>query len=393
MNREHFIDSMRRPNRFKKLRLDSVPSPCYIIDELAIEENCRILYKVQKRTGCRILLALKGFAVFSLFPIVSKYLHGTCASGLHEARLGKEEFGKEVHVFAPAYDDHEFDQLLKISDHIVFNSLPQWERLRPLVEKNPRKISCGIRINPEYSEISTDLWNPCSRYSRFGVKAEDLESVPEGIEGLHFHAMSQQDSDTLERLIAVIEKKFGDQLSQVKWVNFGGGHLVTSPGYDIDRLCRVITDFRKKHGVDVYMEPGEAVALNAGILLATVLEIVRNEVEIAILDVSPWAHMQDILTTSYRPEVIGAGEPNQYKHMYRLASRSCLSGDIIGDYSFKKPLQRGSKIMFFDNASYSVVSNNVFNGLSLPAIAILTESQEIRIVHQSGYRDYKSRLS
>jgi carboxynorspermidine decarboxylase len=388
---------MRRESRFEGLSLARVPSPCYVIDELAIEENCQILDKVQKRTGCKILLALKGFSVFSLFPLIRKYLHGTCASGLYEARLGKEKFGKEVHVFAPAYNDHEFAQLLQISDHIVFNSLDQWERLRPLVEKNRRKISCGIRINPEYSEITTNLWNPCAKYSRFGVKASDFHSVPEGIEGLHFHALCEQNSDTLERVLAVIEKKFGKYLSQVQWVNFGGGHLITRPDYDIDRLCRIITDFRRKYNVDVYMEPGEAVGLNAGILLARVLDIVRNDVEIAILDVSAWAHIPDILTAPltapYKPDIIGGGEPSQLKNTYRLASRSCMSGDILGDYSFPQPLHRGSNIMFSDMASYPAVSNNIFNGIPLPAIAILTKSKDVRIVRQFGYEDYEARLS
>ena len=384
---------MERHSRYDQTMLAKVPSPCYVIDERAIEENCQILDRVQREADCKIILALKGFAIFSLFPTIKKYLQGTCASGLYEARLGKEKFGKELHVFAPAYDDHEFAELLNISDHIVFNSVAQWERLRPLVEKNRRKISCGIRINPEYSEVSTDLWNPCARYSRFGVKADDLKSVPEGIDGLHFHAMCQQNSDALGRLLAVIEKKFGKHLSQVKWVNFGGGHLITSPGYDVDRLCRIISDFRKRHGVDVYMEPGEAIAYDAGILLATVLEIVHNEVDIAILDTSAWAHVPEMLAASYRVDIIGAKKPNVSRHTYRLASRSCLSGDIIGDYSFPQPLHRGSRIMFSDMASYAVVSNNVFNGIPLPAIAILTKAGKVRLVRQSGFEDYQARLS
>ena len=384
---------MQQPDRFERISLDNVPSPCYIIDELALEKNCKILGEVQKRTGCKILLALKGFSVFSMFPMIRKYLHGTCASGLYEARLGKEKFGKEVHVFAPAYDDREFSQLLKISDHIVFNSIGQWERLRPLVEKSRRKISCGIRVNPEYSEIKLDIWNACARYGRFGVKASDFHSVPEGIEGLHFHALCEQNSDTLERVLAVIEKKFGNHLSKVKWVNFGGGHHITRPDYDIDRLCRIITDFRRKYNVDVYMEPGEAVGLNGGIFLARVLDIVRNEVEIAILDTSAWAHIPDILAASFRPDIIGGGKPGELKHIYRLASRSCMSGDIIGDYSFSRRLHRGSNIMFSDMAKYSVVSNNIFNGIPLPSIAVLTKSNKIRILRKSGYEDYVERLS
>jgi carboxynorspermidine decarboxylase len=386
-------DSVQQPDRFERISLANVPSPCYIIDELALEKNCKILGEVQKRTGCKILLALKGFSVFSMFPLIRKYLHGTCASGLYEARLGKEKFGKEVHVFAPAYDDREFAQLLKISDHIVFNSLGQWERLRPLVEKSRRKISCGIRINPEYSEIKLDIWNACARYSRFGVKASDFHSVPEGIEGLHFHALCEQNSDTLERVLAVIEKKFGNHLSKVKWVNFGGGHHITRPDYDIDRLCRIITNFRRKYNVDVYMEPGEAVGLNGGIFLTRVLDIVRNEVEIAILDTSAWAHIPDILAASFRPDIIGGGKPGELEYTYRLASRSCMSGDIIGDYSFSRPLHSGSNIMFSDMAKYSVVSNNIFNGIPLPSIAILAKSNKIRILRKSGYEDYEGRLS
>lgn len=384
---------MERTSRFQEQTLAQVPSPCYIIDEQAIEENCQILSTVQEQTECRILMALKGFTVPDLFPLIRRYLRGTCASGLYEARLGKEEFGKEVHVFAPAYDDHEFEELLKISDHIVFNSIAQWDRLRPLVEENPRRISCGMRINPESSEISVGLWDPCARYSRFGVKADDLRSVPEGIEGLHFHALCQQNSDSLEKLIAIVEKKFGRHLSEVKWVNFGGGQLITSPDYDIDRLCRIITDFRTEHGVEVYMEPGEAVALDAGVLLSTVLDIVHNEIDVAILDISAWAHVQDVLVASYRFDVIGGAEPGRLGHTYRLASRSCLSGDIVGDYSFEQPLHRGSRIMFSDTASYSVVSNNMFNGIPLPAIAVLKRSNDVKIIRRSRYEDYASRLS
>jgi len=383
---------MQRQDRYNERVLAQAPSPCYVIDELAIEDNCRVLAGVQARTGCRILMALKGFTIPDLFPLISGYLHGTCASGLYEARLGRERFGKEVHAFAPAYDDREFEELLKIADHIVFNSIGQWERRRPLVEGNPRKISCGIRINPEYSEIPIGLWDPCAKYSRFGVKAEDMKGVPEGIEGLHFHALCQQNSDSLERLIEVVEKKFGRHLSRVKWVNFGGGQLITAPNYDVDLLCRVISRFREEHGVDVYMEPGEAVALDAGVLSATVLDIIHNEMDIAILDISAWAHVQDVLTGSYKLDVIGGEEPGKLEHTYRLASRSCLSGDILGDFSFERPLKRGSIIAFSDLASYSVVSNNMFNGIPLPAIAILTKTDELRIVRRSRYEDYESRL-
>jgi carboxynorspermidine decarboxylase len=384
---------MGRKDMLNERALMTIPSPCYVIDEQAIEGNCRILHKVQQMTGCKILLAIKGFALFSLFPTIRRYLDGTCASGLYEARLGREKFGKELHVYAPGYDDGEFSELLKISDHMVFNSLSQWERLKPQVERNRRKISCGIRVNPEYSEVSTALWNPCAKYSRFGVKAEDLKSIPDGIEGLHFHAMCAQEADTLERLLAVVESKFGRLLPQVKWVNFGGGNLITAPGYDVDKLCKIIERFRREHGVDVYMEPGEAVVLNAGVMVSTVLDIVHNEKDIAILDISAWAHIPEILTTSFKPDIVGAGEPNEKKHNYRLASRSCLSGDIIGDYSFRKRLQRGSRIVLRDMASYAAVSNNIFNGIRLPAIAIHAKSNKVRIVRTPSYEDYERRLS
>ena len=384
---------MQRTSSLDEGLLAEVPSPCYIIDEQAIEDNCKVLDGVQEATGCKILMALKGFTVPDLFPMIGKYLHGTCASGLYEARLGREEFRKEVHAFAPAYDDNEFRGLLEISDHIVFNSLAQWDRLRPLVEECPRKISCGIRINPEYSEIRVGLWDPCARYSRFGVKADDLKRMPDGMEGLHFHALCQQNSDSLEKLLRVVEEKFGQPLSKVKWVNFGGGQLITAPDYDVDRLCRIVSEFRDEHGVDVYLEPGEAVAFDAGVLMATVLDIVHNEMDIAILDISAWAHVQDVLMSSYKLEAVGGDDPGKLEHTYRLASRSCLSGDILGDFSFERPLRRGSKVMFSDLASYSVVSNNMFNGIPLPAIAVLTKSEEIRVIRESRYEDFASRLS
>ena len=384
---------MQRTSSLDEGLLAEIPSPCYIIDEQAIEDNCKVLDGVQEATGCKILMALKGFTVPDLFPMIGKYLHGTCASGLYEARLGREEFRKEVHAFAPAYDDNEFRGLLEISDHIVFNSLAQWDRLRPLVEECPRKISCGIRINPEYSEIRVGLWDPCARYSRFGVKADDLKRMPDGMEGLHFHALCQQNSDSLEKLLRVVDKKFGQHLSKVKWVNFGGGQLITAPDYDVDRLCRIVSKFRDEHGVDVYLEPGEAVAFDAGVLMATVLDIVHNEMDIAILDISAWAHVQDVLMSSYKLEAVGGDDPGKLEHTYRLASRSCLSGDILGDFSFERPLRRGSKVMFSDLASYSVVSNNMFNGIPLPAIAVLTKSEEIRVIRESRYEDFASRLS
>jgi carboxynorspermidine decarboxylase len=379
--------------RIQALLARPVPSPAYIVDEVALEHNLRILDRVQKQAECKILLALKGFAMFSTFPLVRQYLAGVCASGLYEARLGREEFGREVHVFAPAYGMDEFKQLLPIGDHIVFNSFAQWDQFRPLVQKAKNKVSCGIRINPEYSEIEVQLYNPCAKYSRFGIKAEDFKEVPEGIEGLHFHTMCEQNSDVLERTLAVIEKKFGKFLSQVKWVNFGGGHHITRKDYDVERLCRLINAFKNKYGTEVYLEPGEAVALNAGILVATVLDFVHNEMDVAILDTSAEAHMPDVLAMPYRPEILGAGKPNEYKHTYRLAGTTCLAGDVIGDYSFSAPLHRGSKLAFLDMAHYSMVKNTTFNGIPLPAIGIYTKDNQIKLVREFKYEDYKNRLS
>ncbi len=379
--------------RIQEILASNVLSPSYIVDEVALEYNLQILDSVQKKTGCKILLALKGFAMFSTFPQVRQYLTGVCASGLYEARLGREEFGKEVHVFAPAYGKDEFKQLLPIADHIVFNSFAQWDQFRPLVQKAKKKVSCGIRINPEYSEIEVQLYNPCAKYSRFGVKAEDFKQVPEGIEGIHFHTMCEQNSDVLERTLVVIEKKFGKFLSQVKWVNFGGGHHITRKDYDVERLCHLIVAFKKKYSTEVYIEPGEAVALNAGILVATVLDFVHNDMDIAILDTSAEAHMPDVLAMPYRPEILGAGKPNEFKHTYRLAGTTCLAGDVIGDYSFPAPLQRGSKLAFLDMAHYSMVKNTTFNGIPLPAIGIYTKDNQVKIVRKFEYEDYKNRLS
>ncbi|OLS14259.1 MAG: carboxynorspermidine decarboxylase [Promethearchaeota archaeon CR_4] len=380
-------------DRIRPLLASDIPSPAYIVDELSLEHNLQILDQVQRQTGCKILLALKGFAMFNTFPLIRQYLAGVCASGLFEARLGREEFGKEVHVFAPAYGESEFKQILPLADHIVFNSIAQWNLFRPFVQKAKNKVSCGIRINPEYSEIEVQLYNPCVKYSRFGVKAGEFSHIPEGIEGLHFHTMCEQNSDVLERTLAVVEKKFEKFLSQVKWVNFGGGHHITREDYDVNRLCRLITDFKKKYSVNVYLEPGEAVALNAGILVATVLDIVHNDMDIAILDTSAEAHMPDVLAMPYRPEILGAGKPNEFQHTYRLAGSTCLAGDVVGDYSFPAPLNRGSKLAFLDMAHYSMVKNTTFNGIPLPTIVLYTKDNQLKVVRKFGYEDYKNRLS
>ncbi|MBU0484308.1 MAG: carboxynorspermidine decarboxylase [Proteobacteria bacterium] len=375
-------------NRFSRLDLKT---PCYLVDQQRIEENCRILAGISERTGCKILLALKGFAMFSLFPLISKYLQGVCASGLLEARLGREEFNGEVHTFSPAFRQEEFARISELSDHIVFNSWPQFQRYGHLA----KNCQIGLRINPEYSEVETLIYNPCAPGSRLGILAKDLQGKElTGIDGLHFHVMCEQGADTLERVLAKVEEKFGHLLPAMKWLNFGGGHHITRPGYELDLLCRLIKRFRDKYDLQIYLEPGEAIALNAGVLVASVLDLVHNEIEIAILDTSAEAHMPDVLAMPYRPELIGAKKPQELAHTYRLAGNTCLAGDVIGDYSFATPLQVGQKLVFTDMAHYTMVKNTTFNGIGLPTIAIFDNNTDsIKIIREFGYKDFRDRLS
>ncbi|MFH1248984.1 MAG: carboxynorspermidine decarboxylase [archaeon] len=369
-----------------------VKTPSYILDERLLENNLHILDSVQKRTGCSILLALKGYAMWSTFPQVKKYLKGICASGLNEARLGYEKFGKEVHVFSPAYKEEEFKEIIRYADYIIFNSFSQWEKFKKII---PKKIKCGLRVNPEYSEIKVKLYNPCAKNSRLGIMLKEFKGKDlTGITGLHFHAMCEQNSDTLERVIRVYEKKFGKYIKKMQWVNFGGGHHITRKDYDVNRLVKIINSFRKKYNnINVYLEPGEAVALNSGILVASVLDIVNNGMDIAILDTSAEAHMPDVIAMPYRPNVVGANIPNKKKYTYRLAGNTCLAGDVIGDYSFSKPLKVGDKLIFLDMAIYSMVKNTTFNGINLPSIAIFTKKKKLKVIKEFGYKDYMERLS
>lgn len=373
---------------------NALPSPCYVVDEGLLRQNLEILNGVQRRTGCKILLALKGFSMFSTFPLVGQYLAGTTASSLFEARLGREEMGGEVHIFSPAYPEEDLDEILSICDHMVFNSFAQWEKHRERVCSSPRKIECGIRLNPEYSEAHTAIYDPCSPFSRLGVTLKNFEPEKlEGIDGLHFHTLCEQNSDALEHTAKVIEEKFGPYLKGLKWLNFGGGHHITRPDYDIPRLERTIQHFQEKYGVQVYLEPGEAVALNTGFLVATVLDTLHNGMDIVILDASAACHMPDVLEMPYRPKILGAGEPGEKPYTFRLGGNTCLAGDIIGDYSFDAPLKPGDRLVFCDMAHYSMVKNNTFNGINLPSIAIHTEAGEIRVVRRFGYEDFKNRLS
>ena len=378
----------------QKIDLSKIKTPCYLLDEKALINNLKILEAVQKRTGCKILLAQKAFSMFSVYPLMGKYLAGTTASGLFEAKLGHEEMGGETHIFSPAYPEEDFDEILSICDHIVFNTFSQWNKYRGKVRECGRRVQCGIRVNPEYSEIETDIYNPCFTGSRMGTTLADFdEKALEGIDGLHFHTMCEQNSDVLERTIKIFDEKFGKYIANMKWINFGGGHHITRADYDIEKLIECIMFFKKKYDVEVYLEPGEAVALNAGYLVASVLDTMKNGLDIAILDASAACHMPDVLEMPYRPNIIGSGNPDEKPYTYRLGGNTCLAGDIIGDYSFDKPLESGDKLIFCDMAIYSMVKNNTFNGIKLPSIAVLKENGEIKIIREFGYNDFKMRLS
>ncbi|MFZ7127417.1 MAG: carboxynorspermidine decarboxylase [Desulfobacterales bacterium] len=386
---------MRPDNSIPSLDPDRVPTPCFVVDESALRRNLKVLDSVQRRTGCRILLALKGFAMFRVFPLLRRTLDGVCASGPLEARLGREEFGKEVHAFAAAFSAADIDELVTLADHLVFNSFSQWERFRGRIEAASREISCGIRINPEHSEAATPIYDPCAPGSRLGVVRRHFEPDRlDGISGLHFHTLCEQNADALERTLAAIENSFGEFFHRMEWANFGGGHHITRPDYDVDRLCDIVNRFQDRYGVRVYLEPGEAVALNAGILVATVLDIVHHDMPIAILDTSACAHMPDVLEMPYRPEIAGAGRPGEKPHAYRLGGLTCLAGDVIGEYAFDAPLEVGTKLKFMDMAHYSMVKTNTFNGVRLPSIALFDpDSDRFEMVRRFGYTDYKNRLS
>lgn len=372
----------------------SIETPYYVVEEKLLRENLEKLKYVIDRTGCKILLAQKAFSMFSVYPIISEYLDGTTASSLYEAKLGKEQFGKETHIYNPAYDPRDFPGIVAISDHIVFNSVEQWQRFRPQVEAADHPIECGIRLNPEYAEVETDIYNPCFKYSRLGTTLANLEGKDvSGIDGFHFHTMCEQNSDVLKRTIPHIEEKFGPYLKGAKWINLGGGHHITRPDYDVETLIECVMYLKEKYDVQVYLEPGEAVALNTGFLVASVLDVTHNGMDIAILDTSAACHMPDVLEMPYRPEIIGAGAPGEKKYTYRLGGPTCLAGDIIGDYSFDKPLKIGSQIVFCDMAHYSMVKNNTFNGISLPSIALHHMSGELEIVRKFSYTDFMMRLS
>lgn len=379
----------------KDIDIDKLPSPCYIVDERLLKKNLEVLDYVQKESGANIILATKAFSMFSTFPLIGKYLKGVTSSSLFEARLGYEEMGKQVHIFSPAYREDEFEDIMKYSDHIIFNSFNQWKLYKDRVKNyKDKKIQCGIRINPEYSEIETDIYNPCFENSRMGVTLKNFEENNlDGIDGLHFHTMCEQNSDTLARTIKVVDEKFGKYIKNMKWLNFGGGHHITRDDYDLKTLIESVLYMKNKYNIEIYLEPGEAVALNSGFLVSTVLDITNNGMDIAILDTSAACHMPDVLEMPYRPNIIGSGKPYEYEYTYRFGGPTCLAGDIIGDYSFKEPLKVGDKLIFCDMAIYSMVKNNTFNGINLPSIVKYSEENGVEIIKEFGYEDFKGRLS
>jgi len=375
-----------------KYDFSDIKTPCYVVDKALLQRNLDILDDVQKRTGCEILLALKGFSMYSTFEQIGKHLAGITASSLNEARLGHEEMGKQVHIYAPAYRDDEFDDILEMCDHIVFNSFAQYDKFKSHIKNTDKDIEIGIRINPEYSEIDTDIYNPCFTNSRLGTVLSQFDGNKlDGVDGLHFHAMCEQNSDTLSRILDVVEEKFGKYLHHMKWVNFGGGHHITRDDYDVDLLVESIISIRDKYNVKVYLEPGEAIALNTGFLVSSVMDVLNNGMDLAIIDASAACHMPDVLEMPYRPEIIDADKPDVLPYTYRLGGNTCLAGDVIGDYSFNQPLKAGDKLVFTDMAHYTMVKNNTFNGLNLPSIAIYDKGK-ITMVKEFGYEDYKRRL-
>jgi carboxynorspermidine decarboxylase len=392
MERRFFLDELKN---FPTAVTDNIESPCFIVNDGLLKRNLDILYSVKKRTGAKIFLALKAFAMYSTFPLIRRYLDGVSASGPIEARLGYEEFGKEVHTFATAYSDEDMKDVMKYSSTIIFNSVAQLRKYRGVVSKSEKRIDIGLRVNPGYSEVEVELYNPARPGSRLGVGPQDIDGADlEGVDGLHFHALCEQNADVLVRVLKSFEKLYGKYIPRMKWVNFGGGHHITRSDYDVDLLVRTINDFKKRYGVQVYLEPGEAVALNTGALVATVLDVVHNKVDNAILDTSAEAHMPDVLAMPYRPNIIGAGKPGEQRYTYRLGGVTCLAGDIIGDYSFAHPLKPGDRLVFLDMAHYSMVKTTTFNGIKLPSIALYSpDTKKVRIVKRFGYETYRDRLS
>ena len=381
-------------------KINELPTPCFVIDEGKLEENLKILHQVEERTGAKILLAQKCFSCFSEYPLIGKYISGTTASGLYEARLGKEEMGLENHVYSPAYRPQDMEELAQICDHIIFNSEKQLRTYLPVL-KASGTAKAGLRINPECStQEGHAIYDPCAPGSRLGTTRAQWDAavqadptLPELLDGLHFHTLCEQDADALALTLAAVEAKFGGLLPRMKWLNFGGGHHITRPGYRLATLEQCITKTQKKYGVQVYLEPGEAWALNAGYLVTTVLDTLQNgETSLAILDMSAACHTPDVIEMPYRPPLLDAGDPGEKPYLIRLGGPTCLAGDVVGDYSFASPLTEGQRLIFGDMAIYTTCKNNTFNGMPLPPIWAMDENGTCRELVKFGYSDFKMRL-
>ncbi|EAI4327243.1 carboxynorspermidine decarboxylase [Campylobacter upsaliensis] len=378
---------------------ETIQTPAYILEEDKLRKNCELLAKVSEKSGAKVLLALKGFAFSGAMKIVGEYLHGCTCSGLWEAKFAKEFMDKEIHTFSPTFKDEEFDEIAELSHHIVFNSLHQFHHFK---EKAKAK-SLGLRCNPEYSLAPKELYNPCGRYSRLGILSKDLENTDlSGVSGLHFHALCEESAEALEAVLKAFEAKFGKWIAGMKWVNFGGGHHITKKGYDVEKLIALCKKFSDKFGVQVYLEPGEAVGWQTGVLVASVIDIVENEKHIAILDTSSEAHMPDTIIMPYTSEVLNArilstreGEQisslREGEKTYLLAGNTCLAGDVMGEYAFKNALQRGDKIVFLDQIHYSIVKNTTFNGVILPNLMLYTKKKKLEMIRKFSYEDYAKR--
>jgi len=377
-----------------KTSTNNLPSPCWLLEESLLLKNLELLKYVKEKSGAKVLLALKGYALWKSFDMIKLYLDGCCASGLYEAQLAYETFNKEVHTYAPAFKEEEIEEIARISQHMVFNSPEQFKRFSKKAKTINPDLSLGLRVNPEYSASPKEIYNPCGLHSRLGTTLVNFnESILDQCDGLHFHALCEQDSDALESVLKNFESKFGNYIPQMKWINFGGGHHITRKGYDVEKLITLIQDFKEKYNVEVYLEPGEAIGWETGTLIATVLDIVHNGIDIAILDTSAEAHMPDTIIMPYRAEVRNAGVAGEKKYTYRLAGNTCLAGDIMGDYSFDTALQTGDKIIFEDQMHYTMVKASTFNGIKLPSIAIQRVNGEIEVVREFTYEDFKERLS
>ena len=388
---------------FSKLDLQRLPSPCFVVDQVAIERNLKILQGVADASGAKVLAALKAFSMWQLGSLTASYLDGICASGLHEAMLGRDEYqaqghANEVHVYSAAFSKADLTELLTFADHIVFNSIGQWQRFQDIIQiaKSQRpKLAFGLRINPEHSEGSVPINDPCAPGSRLGIRLADLQGQDlSGISGLHFHTLCEQGFAELDRTLTAVEQKFGHLLKKMQWINFGGGHHITAPGYDVAGLIARIKTFADKYCVQVYIEPGEAVAIGTGVLCAEVLDIIESDGQQALLDTSATCHMPDTLEMPYRPDITGAGEVDQFPHNYRLGGLTCLAGDIINDYSFAQPLVIGQRLIFEDMSHYTMVKTSTYNGTKLPAIALWnSQTDELQVIKEFGYEDFKQRLS